>query len=307
MLTPQNLVSDKPPLRTLMRIVMIVILGFVIIGPLMGLAISSAFYQGDLLNDLQSTNVQPGFLSAILTMQGIVTFVGLILIPLIYLTRLEHKSLRPFFPGQQQLVLILIIVAGIGITFPISISPLAEWNMNIKFPEFMSGFEQWAIQEEERLAKLTTAITDFKSPAELLLGILVIALLPAIGEELVFRGMIQHELWRSTRNIHLAIWTSADNFQCYSYAILWVYPPAVFRCFVRIPVLLVGQFIDSDVFAFFQQCLCRHHGIFESSENYRREYGRWRSCSCTIYYCWCVVVPCVHLLHMEVLSGIPSD
>lgn len=212
MLTPQNLVSDRPPLRTLLRIIMIVVLGFIIIGPLLGLAISSAFYEGDLLNDLQSANIQPGFLQAILTMQGIVTFVGLIVIPIIYLTSLEHKSLRPFFPRQQQLLLILIIVAGIGITFPISISPLAEWNMNIKFPEFMGGFERWAMQEEERLAKLTTVITDFKSTGDLLLGVLVIALLPAIGEELVFRGMIQHEIWRSTLNIHLAIWISAAIF-----------------------------------------------------------------------------------------------
>jgi uncharacterized protein len=212
MLTPQNLVSDRPPFRTLIRIVMVVVLGFVIIGPILGLAVSSAFYQGDLLNDLQSTNIQPGFLQAILTMQGIVTLVGLIILPAIYLTRLEHKPLSPFFPRQQQILLILLIVAGIGVTFPISISPLAEWNMNIKFPEFMSGFERWAMQEEERLAKLTSAITDFKSTEELLLGILVIALLPAIGEELVFRGMIQHELWRSTLNIHLAIWISAGIF-----------------------------------------------------------------------------------------------
>ena len=76
----------------------------------------------------------------------------------------------------------------------------------------MSGFENWAIQEEERLAKLTEAITDFKSVGEMLIGILVIALLPAIGEELVFRGMIQRELWRGTRNIHLAIWVSATIF-----------------------------------------------------------------------------------------------
>jgi len=212
MLNPQNLVSDKSPVRSLLRIIMVVTLGFVIVGPILGLAISSAFYQGDLLNDLTSSNFQPGFLSAILTMQGVVTFIGLILIPIIHLTRLEHKSLAPFFPRQQRLVFILMLVAGIGLTFPISISPLAEWNMNMKFPEFMSGFEQWAKTEEERLAKLTAAITDFQSPWELMLGILVVALLPAIGEELVFRGMIQQELWRGTRNIHVAIWVSATVF-----------------------------------------------------------------------------------------------
>jgi len=191
---------------------MVVILGFIIVGPILGLAISSAFYQGDLLSDLTSTNFQPGFLLAILTMQGVVTLIGLILFPIIHLTQLEHKSVRAFFPSQKQLGFILILVAGIGLTFPISISPLAEWNMNFQFPEFMSGFEAWAKQEEDRLAKLTAAITDFKSTGELMLGILVVALLPAIGEELVFRGMIQRELWRGTGNVHIAIWVSATIF-----------------------------------------------------------------------------------------------
>jgi uncharacterized protein len=182
------------------------------VGPILGLAVSSAFYEGDLLKDLQNATGQPGFIQAVLLMQGIVTLVGLIFFPIIHITRLEHKSLIAFFPTQPQILLVLLVVAGIGLTFPVSISPLAEWNLNLKFPEFMRGFENWAIQEEDRLAKLTEAITDFKSPGEMLIGILVIALLPAIGEELVFRGMLQRELWRGTRNIHFAIWFSAALF-----------------------------------------------------------------------------------------------
>lgn len=212
MFTPPNLVSDRTPFRSLLRILLIVMLGFVIVGPLIGLAASSAFYEGDLLKDLANFSGQPGFVEAMLLMQGIVTFVGLICFPILHITRLEHKSLKPFFPAQPQTLSMLLIVAIIGLAFPISISPLSEWNMNIKFPEFMSGFENWAIQEEERLGKLTEAITDFKSVGEMLIGVLAIAVLPAIGEELVFRGMIQHELWRGTRNIHLAIWLSATLF-----------------------------------------------------------------------------------------------
>ena len=40
----------------------------------------------------------------------------------------------------------------------------------------------------------------------------MIAILPAIGEELVFRGMLQPELQRATGNIHAAIWISAIMF-----------------------------------------------------------------------------------------------
>jgi membrane protease YdiL (CAAX protease family) len=84
--------------------------------------------------------------------------------------------------------------------------------MNMKFPDFLKDFESWARQEEDRLKKLTVAMTHFESMADLLIGLVVIALLPAIGEELVFRGMIQNEFFRGTRNIHFAIWTSAIIF-----------------------------------------------------------------------------------------------
>lgn len=212
MFTPRNLVSDRPPFQSLLRITLNIVLGFIIVGPIVGLALASSIYQGDLLNDIQNVNIGPGFIEAMFLMQGIVTFVGLILFPIIHITQLEHKSLTPFFPTQSNTLLMLVVVAAIGFAFPISISPLAEWNINLKFPEFMKEFEDWAMQEEERLAKLTDALTDFKSIGDLMIGILVIALLPAIGEELVFRGMLQRELWRSTQNVHLAIWVSSAIF-----------------------------------------------------------------------------------------------
>ena len=41
---------------------------------------------------------------------------------------------------------------------------------------------------------------------------LIIALIPAFGEELLFRGLIQKGLFKSWGNIHLAIWLSAFLF-----------------------------------------------------------------------------------------------
>jgi membrane protease YdiL (CAAX protease family) len=46
----------------------------------------------------------------------------------------------------------------------------------------------------------------------LLIALVIIAVLPAIGEELVFRGLIQNELFRGTKNIHVSIWIAAFLF-----------------------------------------------------------------------------------------------
>ena len=63
----------------------------------------------------------------------------------------------------------------------ISISPLVEWNMNLKFPEFLKEFESWARDAEDRTAKLTEVMTNFKTTWDQMIGLIVIALLPAIG------------------------------------------------------------------------------------------------------------------------------
>jgi membrane protease YdiL (CAAX protease family) len=171
----------------------------------------------------------PALRQAMLAMQGIVTFIGLICFPLMHITLVEQKPLKPFFPPQENLLKFLLIVACLGVAFPVSISPIAEWNMNLQFPEFMSGFERWAREEEETLARLTEMITNFASLSDMLIGIFVIALLPAIGEELVFRGLIQNELWRATSNPHTAIWLSSAIFSAIH-----------FQFFGFVPRLLLG-------------------------------------------------------------------
>ena len=52
----------------------------------------------------------------------------------------------------------------------------------------------------------------FNSTGEFLFAFLIIAILPGIGEELVFRGLLQPQLHRATGNAHIAIWISAILF-----------------------------------------------------------------------------------------------
>jgi membrane protease YdiL (CAAX protease family) len=181
----------------------------------MGLGVASLFYEGsimDLISAIQGPEPGPEMFRVLLITQSIATLVGLIIFPLLHIVALERKSLIPFFPPEEKLLFSIILVSALGITFMVSISPLVEWNMNIKFPEFLKNFETWARDAEDRTAKLTEVMTTFGSVGDLLIGILVIAFLPAIGEELVFRGMFQNEILRASKNIHVAIWLSAIIF-----------------------------------------------------------------------------------------------
>lgn len=85
-------------------------------------------------------------------------------------------------------------------------------NGNVAFPEFLSGLEQSIRAKEEQLMKLTLFFTDFANFREFLMGLFVIGIMAGVGEEYLFRGILQPKLQQYTGNVHVAIWLSAVIF-----------------------------------------------------------------------------------------------
>lgn len=206
-----SLVSDKPPFMSLLGILGIFVVGFVLIGPLLGLVVAGLVYQGEgsLVNILSNLKGDEDVMTELLVMQGVAALVGLIIIPFIYIAFIEHKRIAAFFPSNDKLGANLLIIVVLWVFFIAAISPITAWNANVDYPDWLNGFEQWARAEEDKLQVLTNLLTNFKTPAHFAAALLVVAVLPALGEEFIFRGLIQRELWRGTRNPHLAIWTAA--------------------------------------------------------------------------------------------------
>lgn len=96
--------------------------------------------------------------------------------------------------------------------------------MNIEFPEFMKGFEVWARNMEDRLMELTKAMSSYTNLGEMLVAMLVIGILPAIGEELIFRGLLQNKLLGGIKNHHIAIWVTAIIFGAFHMQFFGVVP-----------------------------------------------------------------------------------
>jgi membrane protease YdiL (CAAX protease family) len=92
------------------------------------------------------------------------------------------------------------------------INLIGEINANMQFPEWLSGIETWMKNAEENAAELTEAFLKVDTTWGLLFNIFMIAFLPAIGEELLFRGVIQRIFTNWTKNYHWGIWISAILF-----------------------------------------------------------------------------------------------
>ncbi len=85
---------------------------------------------------------------------------------------------------------------------------LGVLNSKMYVPEFLD----WINQSEERAKQATELFLQADSGFTLMLNLLVIALIPAIGEELLFRGVFQKLMHRISGNVHIAIWITAFLF-----------------------------------------------------------------------------------------------
>lgn len=78
-------------------------------------------------------------------------------------------------------------------------------NEQLVLPEFMSGIEVWMKETEQTAARFTEAFLVMTTTQDLLVNLIIIAIIPAIGEELLFRGLIQRLLIKWTQNAHWGI------------------------------------------------------------------------------------------------------
>jgi uncharacterized protein len=139
--------------------------------------------------------------------------IGLFIVPPLIVAWLFHSSIseylslnkKPMFPAII-LVVLLIFIINPFINFTGAI------NAEMHFPEWMSGVEGWMRNAEDTAEKLTKAFLKVDTLGGLLLNLFMIAVLPALGEELLFRGVIQKLFSQITRNVHWGIWISAALF-----------------------------------------------------------------------------------------------
>ena len=111
-------------------------------------------------------------------------------------------------PGAGNLLLVAALMAC---SLPV-IEWLAIWNQQMVLPEWLKPLEDWMRAKEDEATRLTLAFLKVNHAGDYLINLLVIALLPAIGEEFLFRGAIQRSFKRMFANPHIAIWIAAFIF-----------------------------------------------------------------------------------------------
>ena len=147
--------------------------------------------------------------------QGLSSIMMFVVPPIVYyrVTRRRHpmESLGFREVTKPWYLYIIIGVALMFISLPVT-NQLTRWNEAMSFGGVFAQFEEYIKQLEEMAATTTEKMLNVDTFGGLLLNLLVIALIPAVGEELTFRGVLQQGLVRRMKSPHLAIILSAAIF-----------------------------------------------------------------------------------------------
>ena len=172
-----------------------------LISSLIGVAISAAFmFAGD---------------TGMKIAQGLSSIFMFVVPPIVYyrVTRTKHpmESLGFCSVAKPWYLFIVIGVVLMFISLPVT-NQLTRWNEGMSFGGAFEKLEEYLKMLEETAAAATEKMLNANTIGGLLLNLLVIALIPAVGEELTFRGVLQQGLTRRMKSPHVAIILSAAIF-----------------------------------------------------------------------------------------------
>ena len=226
-----NLVSDRPASISVLRILAMVIVGYIVMGNVIAILTISLLYEGNLVEAMAFPLEHPEIRTIMLLAQGLASLTGSILVPWYYLQMFEHRSPKVLF-GKFPSGIWVGMLAVLTIGFAISISPISEWNATMKLPDWMGAFGEYMTTMEKQAEVLVKMFTSNLTPGDFALVFVVVAILPGIGEELVFRGLIQTELQRAFGNPHAGIWVAAAFFSAFHLQFFGFFPRLLLGAFM---------------------------------------------------------------------------
>lgn len=108
------------------------------------------------------------------------------------------------FTPLPKIIKVLLGIVILTLSLPM-VSALAQLNATLDLSD-------WMVDIEETIAGTITSIIQAEGVVGLISALFLMAVLPAIGEELVFRGLLQPGLIRISGHPHAGIWLTAVLF-----------------------------------------------------------------------------------------------
>jgi hypothetical protein len=143
------------------------------------------------------------FMRGILFLNHLFTFI----IPAVLTGFVAYKrGWLSYFKLNKKPQLKYILLGLIWLVFSVPVVQYA-YQINKALP-----LPSWMLEMESSTAGMLEAIIAKENFYEIIINVFLIAVIPGIGEEMAFRGVLQQQLGRWFKNEHVMVWLSAAIF-----------------------------------------------------------------------------------------------
>ena len=156
----------------------------------------------------KSATVSPAMLGKFKWAQLVTSTLSFIVPALLFGYYSSPKALP--YVGLQKTVAPILIIAAAVLLF--CIQPFIGWLGNMNATINFGAMHQQLVEQEALYNRALQVFLQMKTGGDLLINLFIMALLPAVGEELFFRGALQKGLMRLSNRPWFAILTSSIVF-----------------------------------------------------------------------------------------------
>ena len=173
-----------------------ILLALIIIGLILGTVIGFAY--------VFITKSNPQDLNSLRFMQISSQLFTFVFPPIGYAFLVKNEPVKALGLKKSNILWFLIGTAMIFAIMPFN-SIISEWNANLTLPDSMSRLEYLMKQMQESATEMIEKFVSVDTIGGLILNLFMIAGLAALGEELLFRSIIQTSLIKICKNAHIGI------------------------------------------------------------------------------------------------------
>ncbi len=221
---PSYLKDSRPAIQFLFSL--LIVLASWLIFQLLAI-LTGAFFFDVGLNEIQpalNDYKDPVYIAYQKYLQSVISIGMFVVAPLAIAYSLSNNSLRYFrldyYPGHSVAFLVGLLMI---LSLPMN-NYFTYLNGLLDLPGAFSGVQEYMEDKENRAQQVFERFLNVSGIWPLLINILVIGIIPAIGEELLFRGVLQKIFIKWTNNIFLGVFITSLAFAILHFQFLSVLP-----------------------------------------------------------------------------------
>jgi hypothetical protein len=207
----QSFIQMSSPAKLILLLLLVVF--FMLMGSAVAILISVPLFGHDLSAIISMIeNPEAGNIGLVKFFQ-IIQSIFLFIIPALIAAWLFSENAFHYLEAGNKAssITLVLVLASLFMAIPL-MNFLASVNSRLDFPHWLNGLESRIRAMEDSAGKLTELFLKSETMTDLAVNLLMIAILPAVGEEFLFRGVLQKLFISWTRNTHAGVILAAFTF-----------------------------------------------------------------------------------------------